>query len=73
MEKVTTKIDHLNMLNDEEIDDYYMKCLLDFDVDNSKEAGLGLVDLRMKSGHKINYEISPINDTISFILMQVII
>ncbi len=73
MEKVTTKIDHLNMLNDEEIDDYYMKCLLDFDVDNSKEAGLGLVDLRMKSGHKINYEISPINDTISFILMKVII
>lgn len=73
MEKVTTKIDHLNTLSDDEIDDYYMKCLLDFDVDNSKEAGLGLVDLRMKSGHKINYEITPVNDTLSFILMQVII
>lgn len=73
IEKVTSKIDHLNTLNDVEIDDYYTQCLLNFDIDSSKEAGLGLVDLRMKSGHKIHYELSPVNDTLSFILMQVTI
>ncbi|MCQ2959039.1 MAG: SiaB family protein kinase [Bacteroidales bacterium] len=73
IEKVTSKIDLLNSLDNNELDDFYMKSLLDFDVDNSKEAGLGLVDLRMKSGHKITYELTPVNDTISFILMQVTI
>ncbi len=73
IEKVTSKIDHLNSLNDDELDEYYTKCLLNFDIDNSKEAGLGLVDLRIKSGHKLSYELTPVNDAISFILIQVTI
>lgn len=71
--KVTEKIDHLNSLSDNEIDDYYTRCLLNFDIDNSKEAGLGLVDLRLKSGHQIQYEVTPVNENMSFILMQVTI
>ena len=73
IEKVRSKIDHLNSLKDDELEDFYTKRLLDFEIDNSKEAGLGLVDLRMKSGHKIEYKITPINDKMSFIVMQVII
>lgn len=73
IEKVRTKIEHLNSLQDDELEDYYTKCLLDFEIDNSKEAGLGLVDLRMKSGHKLEYQITPINETMSFIVMQVIV
>lgn len=73
IEKVRTKIEHLNSLRDDELEDFYTKCLLNFEIDNSKEAGLGLVDLRMKSGHKIVYKITPINEKMSFIVMQVII
>ncbi|MCQ2607209.1 MAG: SiaB family protein kinase [Bacteroidales bacterium] len=71
--KITSKINHLNSLNEEDLDDYYTKCLLNFDIDNSKEAGLGLVDLRIKSGHPIEYNIKEVNKDMSFILMQVTI
>lgn len=73
LEKVTSKIDYLNSLNEDELDSYYIKCLLNFDIDNSKEAGLGLVDLRMKSGHDITYDVTPVKESISFILLQVTI
>ncbi len=73
IEKITCKINHLNSLQEDELDDYYTQCLLNFDIDNSKEAGLGLVDLRIKSGHPIQYNIKKVNDEMSFILMQVTI
>lgn len=69
--RIEEKINFLNSLENKELDDYYVKCLLNFDVDNSKEAGLGFIDLRMKSCHKLQYEITPVNDTLSFLLMQV--
>ena len=71
--KIEEKINHLNSLETKELEDYYTKCLLNFDIDNSKEAGLGFIDLRIKSCHKIQYEITPVNDELSFILMQVTI
>lgn len=73
LQKVTTKIDHLNSMNDEDLTNFYTRSLLNFDIDNSKEAGLGLIDLRIKSDHQIQYNVTPINDSISFILMQVTI
>lgn len=71
--KIKEKIEFLNSLEAKELENYYTKCLLNFDVDNSKEAGLGFIDLRIKSCHKIQYEITPVNDTLSFLLMQVTI
>lgn len=73
IEKVRSKIDLLNSLREDELEDFYTKYLLNFEIDNSKEAGLGLVDLRMKGGHKIVYKITPINERMSFIVMQVTI
>lgn len=73
LQKVITKVEHLNSMNDDELNCFYTQSLLNFDIDNSKEAGLGLIDLRIKSGHQITYNVTPINDSISFILMQVTI
>lgn len=73
LDKATTKINHLNSLEGEELDDFYTRSLLNFDIDNSKEAGLGLIDLRIKSGNAIQYEVTPVNDSVSFFLMQITI
>jgi hypothetical protein len=73
VDKVVEKLNHLNSLEGKDLDEYYTHCLLDFDVDNSKEAGLGLIDLRMKSAQKIKFDVLPVNDSMSFILIQVTI
>lgn len=73
VDKVVEKLNYLNSLEGKELDEYYTHCLLDFDIDNSKEAGLGLIDLRMKSARKIKYDVLPVNDSMSFILIQVTI
>lgn len=73
IEKLTSRIEYVNSLDTKELDEFYMQSLLNFDIDNSKEAGLGMVDLRIKSGHDIQYEITPVSDEMSFVLMQIII
>ncbi len=52
---------------------FYTQRLLNFDIDSSKEAGLGIIDLRMKSGNKLLYSFSEVNDTISFFSLQIVI
>jgi hypothetical protein len=71
VEPLSEKLDHVNSLDGDELDNFYTRRLLNFDIDNHKEAGLGIIDLRIKSGNKILYSFEDINDEISFISMQV--
>jgi len=70
-EELTAKLEHVNSLVGEEIDDFYTRRLLNFDIDNSKEAGLGIIDLRMKSGNKLSFSFDKVNEEISFFSLQV--
>ncbi|HOG19886.1 MAG TPA: SiaB family protein kinase, partial [Salinivirgaceae bacterium] len=71
--KVKDKIDYINSLNREELDDYYSKCLFDFQIDSPKESGLGFIELRMKSADKLRYRFQEIDDKTSFFILQVYI
>lgn len=71
VEILSEKLNHVNSLEGDELDIFYTRRLLNFDIDNSKEAGLGIIDLRIKSGNKILYNFETINEKISFISMQV--
>jgi len=69
--ELKTKLEHVNTLKGEEIELFYSMRLLNFEIDNSKEAGLGVIDLRMKSGNKLDYSFSKVNDSVSFFTLQV--
>jgi len=69
--EVKRKIDNLNKLNDEELNEVYSNSLLDFDIDENTIAGLGLIDIRIKSGSKIEYTFHEINQEISFYTFRI--
>ena len=73
IDKVKDKIDYVNSLNREELEDYYNKCLFDFQIDTPKESGLGFIELRMKSNDKLRYKFQDIDDEKSFFILQVYI
>ncbi len=64
------KIDYVNALSQDELNDFYEESLFNFKIDNSKESGLGLIELRLKTKKKINYEITPYNDNFCFFVVQ---
>ncbi|HBX51838.1 MAG: hypothetical protein A2275_00510 [Bacteroidetes bacterium RIFOXYA12_FULL_35_11] len=70
IEKLRTKIDCINELNEEELDKYYIKSLFNFEIDDSKESGLGIIDLRIKSGNKLHYTFHEVNNAVSFYTLQ---
>jgi hypothetical protein len=71
VDELRGKLEHVNTLKGEEIELFYSMRLLNFEIDNSKEAGLGVIDLRMKSGNKLDYSFSKVNDSVSFFTLQV--
>ncbi len=64
------RIDYINNLNDEELNQFYNKNLFNFQIDSSKEAGLGLIELRLKSNNRLIYNINKIDDQFSFFTLQ---
>ncbi len=50
------KINYVNLLENEELDDAYDKVLLDLDSASAKKTGLGLIDMRIKSENKLGFK-----------------
>ncbi len=59
------KIDYINNLDDKGREQYYNKRLFDFTSVTSKEAGLGLIEMRQKSKNPIEYAFTEINENYS--------
>lgn len=72
-ESLKQKIEYVNALSMEELNDFYEKSLFNFQIDSSKEAGLGLIELRLKTNRKLNYEISEFNENFSFFVLQTVV
>jgi len=70
-QKLKTKIEQVNNLSDSELDEYYNQSLLDFENDDSKKSGLGIIDLRVKSNNKIGYYFKNIDKNTAFFSIQV--
>lgn len=65
------KLTHVNSLEGDELDLFYSKRLLNFEIDNSKEAGLGIIDLRLKSGNKLQYSFDKVDSSVTFFTLQI--
>lgn len=70
IDTVKNKIDYTNSLNSLELEELYDKTLLNPPKESIKGAGLGFIDMRLKTHSKINYCFDPINDSTSFFTVQ---
>ncbi len=64
---------HINRLNNEELENLFVEKLTDDDFSNPLKHGMGLIDMRIKSGKPLTYSILPVNDNFSFFSIQVTI
>ncbi len=71
IEDFEAKLKYVNSLNREDLENQYQKRLFDIEIDSSKEAGLGLYDMRLKSKSILNYNFHKIDDTFSFYTLQI--
>lgn len=73
VEALRKNIDNVNSLNNKELNEFYDKRLFNFQIDNNKESGLGLIELRLKSKNKLNYALKSISEKYSFFTVEVTI
>jgi hypothetical protein len=67
---LTEKLEHINKLNVDELEDFYNHRLLDFEIDTAKEAGLGIIDIRLKTDGKLEYNFLKIDENYSFYTLR---
>ena len=60
------RLDTINELNDDELNDYFNKILLDQTAIDPQKTGFGFIDMRLKTHRKIAYDFTKVNDEFSF-------
>ena len=69
----TSKVDRVNNCSAEQLEDLYTEIIMKEHDPHEKGAGLGFIDMRLKSTNKIDYTIKKINADFSFISITVFI
>lgn len=72
-EDLRNHLDHINRLNNEELETLFVEKLTDDDFSNPLKHGMGLIDMRIKSNKPLLYRIVPVDETHSFFSIQVTI
>ena len=70
---LTEKLNYINGLNEEKLENFYSERLLNFEIDSNKEAGLGMIDIRLKTDGLLEYNFLKVNDKYSFYTLRTII
>jgi len=74
VELVKNRIDYLNTLGKDELNDYYWEqSMADDDNPDSKGAGLGLIEIARRISSKIEYSFKPYDEKHTFFTMYVTI
>jgi coenzyme F420-reducing hydrogenase delta subunit len=71
--ELRTKIERINNSSEKELDELYSQIIVREVVPGQRGAGLGFIDMRMKSGGKIEHHTMPFNDQLSFISINIFI
>jgi len=66
IEKLKSKIEKVNTLNREELQKYYKEIINDGKISDKGGAGLGIIDIAMKSGKPMICNFTPMNEKHSF-------
>lgn len=68
---LTEKLNHLNNLSQEELKEVYIKTLSNNTLSAKGGAGLGLIEMARKTGNKLDFNFSRINDQLSYFYFQI--
>jgi hypothetical protein len=63
-------LDTVNGMNREEVKAYYKKKILESRISEKGGAGLGFIDIVKKTGNRIDYHFTRINDKTSFFIVK---
>ncbi len=69
--EIAAQCKKLNALKEDELKSYYKEKLREPRPEGKKGGGVGLVEILRKSKSKIEYEVTPINDIESFLVLSV--
>ncbi len=70
IEELEERLEIINSLDNNELNEYFNKILLDQNVIDPKKTGLGFVDMRLKCNRKIAFDFKKVNDDFSFFTLQ---
>ncbi len=73
VEHIKQNLDKINQYNDSELSENFNKTLVKQTNVNTSKAGLGFIDIRLKSKEKIGYNFVKVNDDYSFFTLQVFV
>jgi hypothetical protein len=71
VESIKTVLEQVNGMNRDQIKEKYREILSEGKISDKGGAGLGIIDIAMKSENKIEYEFVPVQDDISFYIFKV--
>lgn len=70
VDSLIKKIELVNALDKKGLQDYYRQTLAKESPLERDNAGLGIIDIALKSGNKLEYEFKPITGAVSFYVIQ---
>ena len=70
VENLKNMIDHVNALDKNDIKKVYRNILAEGKFSVKGGAGLGIIDMAIKSGNKLEYTFIPVEDKISFYILK---
>ena len=73
VDSLIKKIEMVNALDKKGLQDYYRQTLAEETQVETDNAGLGIIDIALKSGNKLEYEFKPVNKDVSFYVIQAMI
>ncbi|MGB1103433.1 MAG: SiaB family protein kinase [Crocinitomicaceae bacterium] len=65
------KLDTINGMTREELKSYYKQVLNEGTISDKGTAGLGMIDIARKSGKKLEYDLTHINENLTFFSLSV--
>jgi hypothetical protein len=69
IEGIRNMLDTVNGLNKEELNEMYKKQIREGRLSDKGGAGLGFIDIKRKTGNRLEYHFLPVGENISFFLL----
>ncbi len=69
--RLTKKIEDVNKMSNSDLNNFYESKLIDFEGDLGHKAGLGIIDMRIKSDTDLKYFFKKINENVSFFNLEI--
>jgi uncharacterized protein YpuA (DUF1002 family) len=71
VEKLKTRLDKVNSLSKDELRQFYREILDNNQISKKGGANLGMIDMARKSGEKLDYHFTKVNDQLTFFDLRV--